>query len=73
LRIPQFEQGAKPPRHLPAWLGRLFAGDHLVVMMTTARAGSNAKARRDPGWQPRHPDWRQGFAELARQRAAAAR
>jgi nucleoside-diphosphate-sugar epimerase len=65
--------GAKPPRHLPAWLGRLFAGDHLVVMMTQARAGSNAKAKRDLGWQPRHPDWRQGFAEVARQRSAAAR
>ena len=65
--------GAKPPRHLPAWLGRLFAGDHLVVMMTQARAGSNAKAKRDLGWQPRHPDWRQGFAGVARQRSAAAR
>jgi len=42
--------GATPPRHVPAWLGRLAAGEHLVVMMTQARAGSNGKAKRDLGW-----------------------
>lgn len=60
--------GAKPPLHVPAWLGRLVAGEHLVVMMTQARAGSNAKAKRELGWQPAHPTWRQGFAEVLRQR-----
>jgi nucleoside-diphosphate-sugar epimerase len=65
--------GAKPPWHLPAWLGRVFAGEHLVAMMTQARAGSNAKAKRELGWEPLHPSWRQGFAEIARQRARALR
>jgi nucleoside-diphosphate-sugar epimerase len=60
--------GAKPPLHLPAWLGRLVAGEHLVAMMTQARAGSNAKAKRELGWQPAHRSWRQGFAEVVRQR-----
>ena len=64
--------GAKPPRHLPVWLGRLIAGEHLVVMMTQVRGGSNAKAKREFGWQPAHPSWRQGFAEVLRQRRAAA-
>jgi 2-alkyl-3-oxoalkanoate reductase len=65
--------GARPPRHVPAWLGRLAAGEHLVVLMTQARAGSNAKAKRDLGWRPTHPSWRQGFAEIVRQHSAAAR
>ena len=57
--------GAKPPIRVPAWLGRLFAGEHLVSMMTEVRGGSNAKARRELGWRPAHPSWRQGFAEIA--------
>jgi nucleoside-diphosphate-sugar epimerase len=57
--------GARPPIRVPAWLGRLFAGEHLVSMMTEVRAGSNAKARRELGWQPEHSSWRQGFAEIA--------
>ena len=57
--------GAKPPIRVPAWLGRLFAGEHLVSMMTEVRGGSNAKARRELGWRPAHPSWREGFAEIA--------
>ena len=57
--------GARPPIRLPAWLGRLFAGEHLVSMMTEVRAGSNTKARQELGWRPAHPSWRQGFAEIA--------
>jgi 2-alkyl-3-oxoalkanoate reductase len=57
--------GARSPIRLPAWLGRLFAGEHLVSMMTEVRGGSNAKARRELGWRPAHPSWREGFAEIA--------
>ena len=55
--------GAKRPRVVPAWVMRLAAGEHLVVMMTQVRAGSNAKARRELGWEPARASWRQGFAE----------
>jgi nucleoside-diphosphate-sugar epimerase len=55
--------GAKPPRHVPVWLARLFAGEPGVVMGTEARGASNARARRELGWTPRYPSWRQGFAE----------
>jgi 2-alkyl-3-oxoalkanoate reductase len=55
--------GAKPPRHLPRWLGRLLAGEGMTIMMTEARGASNAKAKRELGWQPRYPSWRQGFRE----------
>jgi 2-alkyl-3-oxoalkanoate reductase len=64
--------GAKPPRHAPAWLARLLTGEHLAVMMMESRAGSNAKAKRELGWRPRHPSWRQGFAEIIQQQARSA-
>jgi nucleoside-diphosphate-sugar epimerase len=56
--------GAKPPRRIPRWLARFLAGEHMVVLMTESRAGSNAKARRELGWRPAHASWRQGFAEV---------
>jgi nucleoside-diphosphate-sugar epimerase len=54
--------GAKPPRHFPRWLARLFAGEAAVVMGTESRGASNAKAKRELGWTLRYPSWRQGFA-----------
>jgi hypothetical protein len=30
-------------------------------MMTEIRGASNAKAKRELGWEPRHPTWREGF------------
>jgi nucleoside-diphosphate-sugar epimerase len=55
--------GAKPPRRLPAWLARLLAGEMVVGMMTQGRGFSNAKAKRELGWELRYPSWRQGFKE----------
>jgi nucleoside-diphosphate-sugar epimerase len=55
--------GAKRPRRLPKWLARLLAGEMVVGMMTEGRGFSNAKAKRELGWQPRYPSWRQGFRE----------
>jgi nucleoside-diphosphate-sugar epimerase len=63
--------GAKPPFHVPPWIARILAGEHIVMMMTQNRAGSNAKAKRELGWQPAHASWRDGFAEIVRQRHAA--
>jgi len=53
--------GAKPPLRLPAWLGRLLAGEFVVAQMTTSRGSSNEKARKELGWEPRYPSWREGF------------
>jgi nucleoside-diphosphate-sugar epimerase len=53
--------GAKPPRHFPAWLARLFAGDLAVMMGTRTRAASNAKAKLALRWALHYPSWRQGF------------
>ena len=55
--------GAKPPLRVPAWLARPLAGDVVIAMMTQGRGFSNAKAKRELGWQPRYPSWRQGFRE----------
>ncbi len=55
--------GAKPPRQVPHWLGRLLAGEGGVVMMTEVRGASNAKAKRELGWELRYPSWRLGFRE----------
>lgn len=57
--------GAKPPHRVPRWLGRLLAGEAATVMMTEVRGASNAKAKRELGWAPRHPSWRQGVAGAA--------
>jgi 2-alkyl-3-oxoalkanoate reductase len=56
--------GAKPPRRIPVWLGRLALGEAGVVMMTGIRGASNAKAKRELGWQLRYPSWRQGFPAM---------
>jgi nucleoside-diphosphate-sugar epimerase len=55
--------GARPPRHVPGWAGRLLAGEAAAMMMTEIRGASNEKAKRELGWQPYHPSWRQGIAE----------
>ena len=53
--------GAPKPLHIPPWLGRLLAGDVAVTMMTEGRGSSNAKAKRNLGWEPIWPSWRDGF------------
>ena len=55
--------GAKPPRRVPRWLGRLLAGEAAAVMMTEVRGASNEKAKRELGWKPRYASWRQGFVQ----------
>jgi nucleoside-diphosphate-sugar epimerase len=54
--------GGKKPMRVPRLIGRLFAGEAGVVMMTDSRGASNAKAKRELAWRPAHPSWRQGFA-----------
>jgi nucleoside-diphosphate-sugar epimerase len=54
--------GAKKPMRVPRFVGKLFAGEAGVVMMTDIRGASNVKAKRELGWHPAHPSWRQGFA-----------
>jgi nucleoside-diphosphate-sugar epimerase len=54
--------GTKPPRHVPLWLAKLVAGSAVASQAVELRGASNAKAKRELGWRPGHPSWRQGFA-----------
>jgi nucleoside-diphosphate-sugar epimerase len=65
--------GAKPPRRSPRWLARLVAGEALVMMGTESRGASNAKAKRELGWELRYPSWRQGFVAAYASTAPAER
>ena len=61
--LPEFARilGAKPPRHVPAWLGRLAAGDAGVAAFTEIRGVDNSLAKATFGWQPGYASWREGF------------
>lgn len=54
--------GARKPMRVPRFVGRMFSGETGAVFMTEIRGASNTKAKRELGWQPQHPSWRQGFA-----------
>jgi nucleoside-diphosphate-sugar epimerase len=66
--LPVFAEaaGAKRPLRVPVWLARLVGGEAVVASAVGLRGASNAKAKRELGWQPAHPSWRQGFAESLR-------
>jgi nucleoside-diphosphate-sugar epimerase len=55
--------GAKKPLRVPVWLARLVAGSAAVGSATGMRGASSAKAKRELGWQPRYPSWREGFGD----------
>jgi nucleoside-diphosphate-sugar epimerase len=55
--------GAKRPMRVPKLIARMVAGGAVVGFATTMRGASNAKAKRELGWQPRYASWRQGFSE----------
>lgn len=63
--LPAFAEvvGAKPPRRVPRWLGRLLAGEAAVMMMTEVQGASNAKAKAELRWRPRYASWRRALAE----------
>ncbi|HEY6550770.1 MAG TPA: NAD(P)-dependent oxidoreductase [Solirubrobacterales bacterium] len=65
--VPAFAEavGAKPPRRVPVWLARLIAGSAAANTATQLRGASNAKAKRELGWQPSYSSWRQGFRDPA--------
>jgi nucleoside-diphosphate-sugar epimerase len=66
------ELGARKPMRVPRFVGRLFAGEVGVVMMTELRGASNARAKRELGWRPSRPSWREGFATLRSPEGSAA-
>jgi nucleoside-diphosphate-sugar epimerase len=63
--VPVFAEavGAKRPFRVPVWLARLIAGTAAAESATQLRGASNARAKRELGWQPSYPSWRQGFRD----------
>ena len=61
--------GAPRPFHLPAWLGRMLLGEAGMAVLEGGRGYSNEKAKRELGWKPGYASWREGFRELAPDRA----
>jgi nucleoside-diphosphate-sugar epimerase len=55
--------GAKKPFRVPKLIARIVAGSYTTTMATELRGASNEKAKRELGWAPRYPSWRQGFQE----------
>jgi nucleoside-diphosphate-sugar epimerase len=55
--------GAKRPRRIPTFVARLVAGPFAAASASGLRGASNAKAKRELGWRPSHPSWRQGFRD----------
>jgi nucleoside-diphosphate-sugar epimerase len=62
--LPYFAEtaGLRRPIRLPKWVAQLLAGE-MIKMVTEGSAFSNAKAKRELGWELRYPSWRQGFME----------
>jgi nucleoside-diphosphate-sugar epimerase len=56
--------GAKPPLRVPTWLARRVGGKMAVHFAVHQRGASNAKAKRELGWQPHYSSWRQGFRQV---------
>lgn len=52
---------APRPMHVPGLIAKLTIGEHLVVQMTQSRGASNARAKKELGWKPLYPSWREGF------------
>lgn len=56
--------GARAPRTVPGFLTRLAAGAYGVYLLQEQPGASNARARRELGWTPSLPSWRDGFRHL---------
>jgi nucleoside-diphosphate-sugar epimerase len=56
--------GALPPRRVPTWLARWMAGERDVAYFTRSTRTTNARLRRDFGWTPRYPTYREGFDQI---------
>src|SRR6202158_2439513 len=56
--------GAPAPRRVPVWLARWLAGEQAVEYFTRSTRTTNARFRRDFGWAPRYPTYREGLEQI---------
>jgi nucleoside-diphosphate-sugar epimerase len=62
--------GVGAPRRIPAPLARLIAGRNAVTAVVRSARSSNAKIKRELGWQPRFPTAREGVPDAVAQLSA---
>ena len=55
--------GVGAPRRIPAVLARLAAGRHAVTAVVRSARSSNARIKRELGWEPRYPTAREGVPD----------
>jgi nucleoside-diphosphate-sugar epimerase len=55
--------GLGAPRRIPAWLARRVAGDGPVRAVLRSARSSNARIKRELGWEPRFPNARVGVPD----------
>ena len=56
--------GARPPRRMPRWLARMVLGRYGTRILGSSFSTSNARFRRDFGWQPSFPTFAEGLDEI---------
>jgi nucleoside-diphosphate-sugar epimerase len=63
--VPRYAEalGAKRPLRIPRLIAGLVGGREVVGGIAEMRGASNARAKRELGWEPLHPSWRRGFRE----------
>jgi len=61
--VPRYAEvlGARKPFRVPKVVARFIAGSYATMMATELRGATNERAKRELGWAPQHPSWRQGF------------
>ena len=57
------ELGVGPPRRIPAAVARLIAGSNAVDAVVRSARSSNARIKRELGWEPRFPTAREGVPD----------
>jgi nucleoside-diphosphate-sugar epimerase len=55
---------APAPRRMPVWLARWLAGEQVVSFLTKSTRTTNASFRRDFGWSPHYPTYREGLEQI---------
>lgn len=55
---------ALAPRRAPVWLARWLAGEQAVTYFTKSTRTTNTRFRRDFGWSPKYPTYREGLDQI---------
>ena len=55
---------APEPSRIPAWLARFFVGKVAAELLTSPMPTTNERARRELGWEPEYPTYREGLRQV---------